>query len=230
MFNVCLGEGAAVDWDALKVVLALERTGSLSGAALELGVTHPTISRKLGRLQDDLGVRLFEHTPTGWQATDEGQQLLRVARQVEVQMLNLDRTLQGRDVRLAGVLRLWTVEAFARAFRDEVGAFLARYPNITLELQAQNRVPSLARREVDVLLTFAQEPPEQLIGHMIGPIGYALYGTERLLERTGWDTHHDLERLPWLAWHHRAQARMTTRWMRQHVPGARITCTLEHSS
>lgn len=219
-----------MDWDALKVVLAVHRSGSFSAAAETLGVTHPTIGRRLQRMRDALGVRVFERTPEGWQVTEAGAELVRVAESVEAQMLELDRALKGRDARLAGPLKVWTVGGFAQRFAGAFRSFVRRYPEVELELMTPNALPSLARREADVLLVFTDDPPEQLIGRRVGRIGYAVYAAESVLEEHDWEAHRDITRLPWLTWSASAQARVTMRWIRRHIAPEQLVCALDRGS
>ena len=54
-----------MDWDDLRIALAIAESGSLSGAASALHLSHPTLSRRLQRMEHRLGTRLFERLPTG---------------------------------------------------------------------------------------------------------------------------------------------------------------------
>ena len=57
---------SALDWDDLRVVLAVFRQGTLSGAARSLGVTHSTVFRRLGAIEQQMGARLFERFRDGY--------------------------------------------------------------------------------------------------------------------------------------------------------------------
>ena len=63
----------AMDWDDLRLVLAVAREGSLSGAARTLGLTHSTVFRRLGGIEQRLGVRLFDRFRNGYTATPAGE-------------------------------------------------------------------------------------------------------------------------------------------------------------
>ena len=68
-----------VDWQDLRIFLALGRHGSLSAAARALGVNHATIARRLHSLEDSLGEKLVERRPEGFALTLAGTHTLAVA-------------------------------------------------------------------------------------------------------------------------------------------------------
>ncbi len=85
------------DWNDLRLVLAIARRGSLTGAAADLGVNHSTAFRRLGALEDRLGVRLFERLPGGVYApTPAGERTAAAAERVETETAALDREILGR--------------------------------------------------------------------------------------------------------------------------------------
>src|SRR5438270_13437126 len=101
------------DWDDLRTILAIARSGGLAGAAAALGVHQSTVFRRLNRLEGKLAVRLFERLPSGYIATIEGERLLATAQRMEEEANALDRAITGNDCRLTGVLRLTSSETTA---------------------------------------------------------------------------------------------------------------------
>ena len=95
-----------MDWDDLKVLLALSRRGSARGAAQELGVSNSTISRRLDEMELQLHTRLFDRTPDGYKLTGAGEQVLPTAAHVEELMLAAERKISGGDRELEGTIRL----------------------------------------------------------------------------------------------------------------------------
>ncbi|WP_088706251.1 helix-turn-helix domain-containing protein [Noviherbaspirillum denitrificans] len=59
-----------LDWDDLRYVLAVARTGSLSGAARELAVRHSTMLRRIDAIEEKLQTRLFERLRSGYETTE----------------------------------------------------------------------------------------------------------------------------------------------------------------
>jgi DNA-binding transcriptional LysR family regulator len=63
---------SALDWDDLRIALSIAESGTLSGAAAKLQLSHPTLSRRLQLIEQRLGTRLFERTPSGLRPTEAG--------------------------------------------------------------------------------------------------------------------------------------------------------------
>ena len=95
-----------MQWDDLRYVLALRRSGTLSAASRELGVNPTTVARRVAALEEQLGARLFDKTPQGFFPTTAGEDILRVAHRIEEELLSLDRHVIGWDTRLSGPLRV----------------------------------------------------------------------------------------------------------------------------
>ena len=54
-----------MNWDDMRIFLALSREGSVSGAGRVLGVKHTTVSRRISAFEEQLGTRLFDRLPSG---------------------------------------------------------------------------------------------------------------------------------------------------------------------
>ena len=65
----CISGEYVVNWDDLRLFLAVARTGSISRAAKKLDVQHSTVSRRLRKFEDKLGARLLERKNTGYELT-----------------------------------------------------------------------------------------------------------------------------------------------------------------
>jgi DNA-binding transcriptional LysR family regulator len=140
-----------LDWDDLRYVLAIARTGVLAGAGTALGVNHSTMFRRLNALEETLGVQLFERLPGGYVATEAGERLIGAAERVEAEVLAAEREITGRDTRLCGRLRVTCSETLAfRLLTAEIARFRGLHPGIQIELVIDNRQLDLARREADV--------------------------------------------------------------------------------
>ena len=81
----------AMDWDVVRVFLAIAREGSMRAAGRALGLSQPTIARRLTSLETDFGQPLFDRLPDGVRLNAAGQQLLDPAEDVERAMLVVER-------------------------------------------------------------------------------------------------------------------------------------------
>ncbi len=214
------GATSPTDWDDLRLFLAVARTGSLSGAARELGLNHSTLSRRVGRLEERLGARLFERLPGGWLTTPDGDAMLATASRVEEEMLTLDRALHGRDARLSGSLRVAVPDLVGQRMMDHFAAFSAAYPGIRLEIAAGNVPVNLTQREADVALRGTASPPETLIGRRLAQLGVRLFAGRRYLAERPASL--PLTEHAWIGWDDSMATLPTERWLREQVPVDRV--------
>jgi len=119
----------------LKAVLAVARTGQLARAAEQLHLTQSAISKQIKGLEDELGVLLFDRTPTGMTVTAAGRRLLPIAGRVvdaTQEMTALASSLRGS---VSGVLRLGTIiDPESIRLGPLLAALLQFYPHIDVTL------------------------------------------------------------------------------------------------
>lgn len=208
------------DWNDLRLVLAIVRAGSLTSAAKALGVNHSTTFRRLGALEERLGVRLFERLPAGLYApTSAGERMAATAERVETETAALDRDLLGADLRLSGRLRVTCSETLAYALLTPcVADFRAAQPGIVLDLVIDNRVLSLSRREADVALRVARPKEPDLHGRKLADLAWALYATPDLLKRVGPVAADRLEDVPLIGWEEAVTGVNSADWLAREAP------------
>lgn len=175
------------DWNALRLILAVKRAGSLTAAAQGLGIDHSTAFRRLKALEGQLAVRLFERLPAGnYQATEAGARMAAAAERMEAEAAALDRDLTGRDHRLSGMLRVTSSETLAYSrLTGHLAAFQQAHPGIVVELVIDNRVLSLSRREADIALRPIRPREGDLWGRKLAGIAWAFYATPDYLQARG---------------------------------------------
>ncbi|MBD2841250.1 LysR family transcriptional regulator [Erythrobacter rubeus] len=172
------------DWDDYRLILALARAGTLRAAALELGLTHTTVSRRLAVLQDSRGA-VFEKRPEGYVPTPLGSALIDVAENMEGLALAGARYQRASDKDLAGVVTLSLPEAIAQyLLLEDLLDFAQSYPEIELRVQTSYRFVDLDRSEADVVVRGAFQPPDHLVGRRLYPNCVAYYANREYLETT----------------------------------------------
>jgi DNA-binding transcriptional LysR family regulator len=172
-----------LQWDDLRIVLAIADEGSLSGAGRRLGVSHATVFRRLGDLERRLAVRLFDRDRGGYRPTVAGEATAAAARRVETEVLAVERLLAGQDLRPSGRLRVTTTDSLLAGVLAPVFAEFRRdFPEIDLEVALSNQLFSLSRREADIALRPSTAPPEVLVGRRIATIAQAAYGHAGLVD------------------------------------------------
>jgi len=208
----------AIDWDSLRYVRAIGRAGTLAGAARALGVNHTTVLRRLAAFEERIGVRLFERLPTGYVPTAAGEELIDAARHIDQMVIDLERKLAGQDLRLSGTLRITTTDTLMASVLPEVLAeFRAAHPGIIVEIAVSNAMLNLTKRDADVAIRPAADPPESLIGRRVAAIAYGVYASQFYLARSpappgSWGSH------PWVMPDDSLAATATARWFRAALP------------
>jgi len=86
-----------IDWDDLRFLLSLSRHGTLTAAAADLGVTQPTVGRRLAGLERRLGSKLFRSAPQGAELTSAGEMLVGRAQRMEAEALEAKGIPVGRN-------------------------------------------------------------------------------------------------------------------------------------
>ena len=184
-------------WDEMCLVHAITDTGTLSGAARILDVSHPTAFRRLNRLEEKMGVRFFDRARHGYTPTGAAEEVSAIVRRLQNEILAAERRIAGRDLRPSGTLRITTTDTLLFGWLSPIlREFRIKYPEIRLELAVSNDVFSLSRREADVALRPADRPEEFLVGRKIGTIVQAAYAAKSLVATT--DRDRAMESLYWI--------------------------------
>jgi len=171
-------------WDDLRYVLAVASTGSLAGAARSLGVNHTTVLRRVDAFEKTLGLRLFERLPTGYVLTAGGEELIAAARHIDGTVTALERKLAGQDLRVSGVVRVTTTDTLMSSILPEILAeFRQNHPGIQVEIAVSNLMLNLTKRDADVAIRPAKDPPGTLIGRRVAKVAFAIYASRRYLAR-----------------------------------------------
>lgn len=147
------------EWNDLKVFLTVARLGTISLAGERLDIEHSTVSRRIDRLEDRLGVVLFDRRRSGYTPTDAGRALIPHAERMEAALLEAVEQSTGQAEQIEGTVRVGTPEAFGiHVLAPSLAPLQQQHPKLHVELMAQPQFPSLVTREVEILVTL--EPPE----------------------------------------------------------------------
>ncbi|MBL8587743.1 MAG: LysR family transcriptional regulator [Methylobacteriaceae bacterium] len=175
-----------LNWDDLRLVQAIAETRSLGGAADRLGLNHSTVFRRLGALEDQLRLKLFERARVGYAATPEGAEMVALARRMADDVLDFERKIAGGDAKPSGELRIATNDSMVAYLLPPVLArFREAYPDIRLDMVVGNQPLNLSRRDADVALRATDTPPDTLVGRRIASIAWAIYAAPEVLARYG---------------------------------------------
>jgi DNA-binding transcriptional LysR family regulator len=218
------------DWNDVRCLLAVHRTGTLTRAARTLEVNQSTISRRLVALEDKLGARLVQHEADRYVLTELGHSLLARMEQMEEAAFAVERAAEGREAHLSGSVRMTAPDAFGSRFLPQLLAeFHQAYPEIDIQLVAENRTLNLFRREAELALRMLRPVQRELLVRRVGDVGNAVYASPAYLKRRGMPgtgfRDHDF-----IAFDETFQPGASMRWFDQHASQARkvLSCNSTH--
>ncbi|WP_313128441.1 LysR family transcriptional regulator [Pseudescherichia vulneris] len=208
------------NWDDTRVFLAIARSGTLSGAAEAMSIGVATISRRLDRLEQSLGVPLFSRHQSGYRLTDYGEALLERAEALEYAGLAFGETanLQGN---VAGLVRLATSDNLATHFiLPSLKGILDTYPDLRVEILSGVQSVNLHRRDADMAIRMVKPDSGNLTLKRLGTVGFGLYGAKTYLdELEGVPAGLALSNAQYVGWSESHQHLPAARWVAKVLRG-----------
>jgi molybdate transport repressor ModE-like protein len=168
-----------VDWEDLRVFLALARHGSLSAAARILAVNHATVARRIHALEKTLGEKLVDRRPDGYVLTPAGTRTLAAVSDMEAAATTLGRS--GSQDGPKGLVRINAPPALTQGFLlSRLASLPALHPGLEIEIATGMRAVSLERRESDIAVRLARPQDGDLLARPLVTMGFGFYGTPAL--------------------------------------------------
>jgi DNA-binding transcriptional LysR family regulator len=212
------------NWDEIRTAYEVAKRGTVSGAAAALGVHHATVIRHIDSLEHRLGTRLFQRHARGYNATEEGRELLRVAAVTDEQISRMEGRIRGQAGKLTGELVISAVPMPVPIIGEVLTRFQAQYPDVTVRFLLDEGIVRLEYGVAHVALRAGAPPQEpdniaqKLIRFEIG-----LFAAPSYVESYGLPA--GIAQFPEhrFVGHDRADHRAGMyRWMRRVVPEGRI--------
>lgn len=205
-----------LNWDDLRIVLAVAEAGTISGAAAGLRISHPTLSRRLRGMEQRLGVRLFERTPTSCRPTEAGEEMRLAAARLRDEIAALEGRIAGRDQDPRGPVRLTAPDAVSEYLLPGMVAEICREaPDLVVELLVSNEVLSLAQRSADIALRVTDTPDAGLRGRRVATVAMAVYAERALAASVTMDDGVDR---PWVGYDAALACTKPGAWVAANVP------------
>lgn len=174
-----------MDWDDLRVFLAVARAESLSAAGRRLKIDPATVGRRVTRLEEAVGARLFAKGPQGYALTEEGARLLTHAERVEAAMVGASEALSGPEG-LTGQIRIGAPDGCANYLLPQVLARICdENPGLEVQIVALPRVINLSKREADMAISVSAPTAGRLSVQKITDYHLHLAASKNYLARTG---------------------------------------------
>jgi DNA-binding transcriptional LysR family regulator len=210
-------------WDDFRLVKVIAEAKGLTGAAERLAVNHSTVFRRLGQLEEALGVKLFERHRTGYALTAAGEEMTLLAERMEEDVATFARKLAGQAMSPAGELRVTTNDTLlAHLLTPLFARFTKACPDVRLDVVLSNLALNLSKRDADVAIRATDSPPETLVGRRVATIAWALYGRAQDFPEPGGVDLVDLYDRPWVALGDNLAVLKVARYVRERVGPERI--------
>jgi DNA-binding transcriptional LysR family regulator len=205
------GSGPLINWDDVRVFLAVAREGSLRAAGRALGLSQPTVGRRLATFEASFGgPALFDRLPEGLRLNAAGAALIEAAERLERAALALERRRAAASPVLNGTVRIsvgeWASGFLAAHLAEE--SEMAPPVGITLELAESSETANLARRDADIALRHEIPEGGNLFVRKVGSIACAVY-------RRAHDAKGSRRRPGWIGYPEEMSHLITSRWIEQ---------------
>lgn len=169
-----------MDWNSVKLFLAIADNGTLTGAAKALDVNHSTVFRRLNAFEDEIGGRLFERLNHGYELTAIGEELLVEAKKIAISFDDMERHIVGKDIQPKGLVKITAPNNIAYRYLSRyLTEFSLAYPDIQIELLISNLEFNMTNRQADIAVRATPAPPEHLVGRKIRSIKWSVYAGKK---------------------------------------------------
>lgn len=168
-----------LSWDDYRFFLAVARCGSLSAAARALSVTQPTVGRRIDQMENELKVKLFERTESGFNLTEAGEAALNFVEAMDREAEAAGNCLARFLNRPKEVVRIATTLNLATCWLTEkLAAFKTTNPNVRLAIRVGIQRTDVSRYKADIALRMGNPGDDQLFGRRIGQVNCGLYASQ----------------------------------------------------
>lgn len=176
-----------MDWNSLKVFLAITRHGSLSAAANHLNVNHSTIFRRLKMFEKEIGGNLFERINNSYELSTLGHELLEQANNIESSFDNIERKIVGKDFQPKGTVKITAPNNIAYRYLSRYIVDLnVLYPEIQIEVLVSSQEFNMSNRQADIAIrTTTSTPPDYLVGRKVTALKWSVFGSRKYEEKFG---------------------------------------------
>jgi len=207
------------NWDDLRVFLTLARAGTLTTAAKALGVSHPTVARRVAALEKQIGARLFDRLPDRFVPTAAGEKLLEDTGAMEHAALSINRRTATLGDTVSGVVRLSAGEAMSAFLARHLPALRRSLVQIEFELSASHTLANLSRREADLMIREEMPDVATIVARKLGRVAYAIYAHPD--QAAGRRSLQSLRDLPWIGFDDDHTYMPGQRWLQEKLAGSR---------
>jgi len=175
------------NWSDYPIFLSVAEAGSLTAAGKALGMSQPTVGRRIRALEDHFGTALLKRESGQLVPTNFGQSMLDHIRRMQEEASAIDRSSATLEDSLSGVVRLSATEGLGTGWLPGVmKTFRNEHPDVLVDIGIGFQSFNLAQREADIALRW-RSPGEQnsLIGRKVAEVGFGLFASPQYLQQNG---------------------------------------------
>ncbi|MDJ0712393.1 MAG: LysR family transcriptional regulator [Woeseiaceae bacterium] len=187
-----------MDLNALALFVESAQAGSLSEAARRTGVPLPTLSRKIRKLEDTLGMRLLERGPGGLVLTPVGSRMLAESESAVAILQQAERSVRD-DHGIAGVLRL-SLPPHLKPIWPLLSKFGELYPDVQFDVFVTNRRVDLVAEGIDVALRIGDGGSTSYVGRNLTKYRHTVIASPNFLKEFRIEQPQDLQGVPSACW------------------------------
>ena len=170
----------------MAVFVRVAETENFSAAARALKLTPSAVSKLIGRLEDRLGARLLNRTTRRVSLTGEGRTYYQRCLPILSAIDEAEQAVSGRHGEPRGLLKVNASTVFGRDhIQPLLPDFLAKYPELRIQLTLSEAFVNLVEEEVDVAIRIGQMPDSTLIARKLGQARRMVVGSPSYLEQHG---------------------------------------------
>ncbi len=175
--------------EALETFVRVVEAGSFSGAAERLMIAKSAVSRRITDLEERLGSRLLNRTTRRLSLTEAGQQLYERAVRLLADLEEVERSFTDEG-ELRGQIRMAAPLSFGLMhLTPVVSEFLERHPQVTFDLDLNDRQVNLVEEGFDLTLRIATLEESSLVARRLAPIRLVACASPAYLARHGTPRH-----------------------------------------
>lgn len=174
-----------MDLNRVRIFIEVVDRGSFTAAAATLGLPKSSVSRAVGKLEQELGATLLHRTTRSLRLTDVGRAYADRARGALQELGEAADRVRGALDEARGLVRLTAPPNFARMLGELLARFLRAHPHVQLEVTLSNRTVDLIEEGIDLALRAGRLADSTLVARKIVASPWALYAAPAYLERHG---------------------------------------------
>ena len=175
-----------MDWDKLRIFHAVADAGSLTHAGETLGLSQSAVSRQIRALEESLNTTLFHRHARGLILTEQGELLFDATQVMNRRLDTAAARIRDSEEEVFGELRVTTTTGFGTLWlTPRLPSLYERYPDLTIDLNLEERVLDLPMREADVAIRMKEPSQADLIRRRLMSVRMRLYASETYISRHG---------------------------------------------